>query len=197
MTTDWINYCSTESTVFGDFCKGQPSADRYQSLQNYCNVDKIKNRSLCSGFVLKDAAGKVDHVMHQYCKEYPNDDICACIVSKIPCPHRFDSRCANNDSTYKTSSMLQGQCPELFPCNEYELLNSDLKKYVTNRDMVCHTEDGRYTSGDSIIPLPPHMNDTQPPPSKFMSSQTVHIFTVIFLFLVIIFIAVFKSFYKR
>lgn len=144
-------HCAQDNNIGSEFCTSVPPSLKYNILSTYCNnIDNIKNKPICRGFVSGlEHAGKADDLMSKYCTANPNDDLCCFMTSSIPCPNKFDSRCFNKAS-YQTSAMLATKCPDVMNCNQYATLDPSAKAFATNVQMNC----GKTTaSGNTVTPI--------------------------------------------
>jgi len=88
-------------------------------LRNYCgNVGTAHESPLCQTFLNGPAAqGIMDEPMAAYCQSYPDDPLCSCINSQIPCPNKQDENCIMNNG-YKTADMLTKTCDPVIRCSQ-------------------------------------------------------------------------------
>jgi hypothetical protein len=87
-------------------------------LKQHCTADNINGSQICRDFLNGAVAqGQMDNVMSTYCKRYPNDEMCSCINSQLPCPNKQDSGCITRNG-YITSAMLKNKCAPVISCSQ-------------------------------------------------------------------------------
>lgn len=133
-----INYCSTDQNINNSFCKSLNQDFKNNILYKYCSDDPNRiNSQTCKDFVLGlPQQGNLDSLMQTYCAQNPNSDLCCYMLSKIPCPNKFDTRCFDK-AAYQTSAMVSTVCPNVLNCNQYINLDSNSKLFASNVEANC------------------------------------------------------------
>lgn len=138
-------YCSINDRIFNDpKCKSWASVQpqlAFNVKKSKCPVGEIKNNQNCRNWVMSgEAQGKIDDIMvAQYCQQVPDDPLCTCVMSTIPCPNKFDVNCVNKGG-YKTSDMVNSQCPNVLNCNQFLSLSPGAQALATNVEQDCKSK---------------------------------------------------------
>jgi hypothetical protein len=81
-------------------------------------------------------SAQCDQFMMSYCQSHPGDPRCACIMSEMDCPNKFDKNCIKNNA-YRTGDMVRTPCPNVMNCTQFVSLSPGAQAIATNVDQNC------------------------------------------------------------
>lgn len=181
------NFCSIGDNIFkNSACKLwaiKNPENAFSIKKTFCNPSLIGSNQDCRNFVI-NSSGKLDDTMvANYCQTNPNDDLCSCISSEIPCPNKFDTNCIKKGG-YKTTDMSTVTCPNILNCNQFLTLSPGAQAVATNVEQNCNSDPNKPVS-------------TPVPTSTSLNIFNNKLILIFLLFLIIIIISIIIIFYRN